>query len=169
MRGIIVFAVCTLVIAGLIPRFLANATNPAAMSVTTNASAPTPTSYDYRTVTLFADRRGHFQVNGMIDGRPMNFMVDTGASVIALRESDASRLGVHPSQRDYTAQVKTANGAARAAPVRLDRVEIGGLAVNNVAAIVMPDEMLTENLLGMSFLSQLRRVEMGNGRLVLER
>jgi aspartyl protease family protein len=95
-------------------------------------------------------------------------MVDTGASVIALTASDAARLGIHPAQRDFTAEVRTANGSVRAAPARLDRVEIGDLTVRDVGAVVLPDGALSDNLLGLSFLSRLRRFEYSNGRLVLE-
>jgi aspartyl protease family protein len=95
-------------------------------------------------------------------------MVDTGASVIALTASAAATLGIHPTQRDFAAEVRTANGAVRAAPVRLDMVEIGDLVVRDVAAVVLPDEALSENLLGLSFLSRLRRFEYSDGKLVLE-
>jgi aspartyl protease family protein len=98
----------------------------------------------------------------------MAFMLDTGATVVALRARDAAVLGIHPSARDFTVEVKTANGSTRAAPVQLGLVEINGLSVRNVAALVSPDEALSENLLGLSFLSRLRRFEFSNGRLVLE-
>ena len=97
----------------------------------------------------------------------MEFIVDTGATSIALRESDAARLGIHPARRDYTIRTSTANGIVRAAPVELNRVDIGSLTVRNVQAVVFPDEALGENLLGMSFLSRVRW-EHRDGRLVLE-
>ena len=56
-------------------------------------------------------------------------MIDTGASVIALTERDASMLGIHPAERDYVAKVSTANGTVRAAPIRLGMVEIDDLVV----------------------------------------
>jgi aspartyl protease family protein len=87
--------------------------------------------------------------------------------VIALRERDAARLGIHPTRREYTAPVSTANGVVRAAPVELNRVDVGSLTVRNVQALVLPDEALGENLLGMSFLSRVRW-EHRDGRLVLE-
>ena len=64
--------------------------------------------------------------------------------------------------------MKTANGTVRAARTQLNRVEIDDVIVRNVAALVMPDEALSENLLGLSFLSKLRRFEYANGKLVLE-
>jgi aspartyl protease family protein len=95
-------------------------------------------------------------------------MVDTGASVIALTARDAARLGVRPLRSDYTATVATANGTLKAAPIMLDTVEVDGLSVRDVQALVLPDEALSENLLGLSFLSRLRRFEYAGGRLLLE-
>jgi len=112
--------------------------------------------------------RGHFVTEGRIDGQRVSFMVDTGASVIALNESSAARFGLRPVPNQYTATVSTANGTIKAAPARLDRVEIGGLVVRDVDAMVLPDEALSENLLGLSFLSKLRRFEYANGMMVLE-
>jgi aspartyl protease family protein len=119
-------------------------------------------------VVIPRDPRGHFVVDARVDGRRMEFMLDTGASVVALRARDAAALGIHPFARDFTVEVRTANGSTRAAPVQLGMVEISGLNVRNVAALVSPDAELSENLLGLSFLSRLRRFEYSNGRLVLE-
>ena len=139
---------------------------PAVMTARTEP-APSATSASGRTVTLQSDRRGHFQVDARVDGRPVDFMVDTGASVIALRKSAAAKLGIHPTTRDYTARAQTANGVAKAAPVTLNRVEVNGITVRDVRAFVMPDESLGTNLLGMSFLSRVKWTH-DRGRLVLE-
>ena len=114
------------------------------------------------------DARGHFQVDAQVDGGRLSFMVDTGASVIALTASDAARLGIHPSLGEFVAEVRTANGTVRAAPTQLDAVEVGDLVVRDVAAVVLPDEALSDNLLGLSFLSRLRRFEYSDGKLVSE-
>jgi aspartyl protease family protein len=131
------------------------------------AATPQPRSAG-RTVVIPRDSRGHFQVNGRVDGRQIGFMVDTGASVIALTARDAARLGIRPTPREFTAEVRTANGTVRAARTQLNRVEIDDVIVRDVAALVVPDEALGENLLGLSFLSKLRRFEYSNGKLVLE-
>jgi aspartyl protease family protein len=65
-------------------------------------------------------------------------------------------------------EVKTANGTVRAAPTRLDEVEVGDIVLRDVAALVLPDAALSDNLLGLSFLSRLRRFEYTDGKLVLE-
>jgi aspartyl protease family protein len=98
----------------------------------------------------------------------MDFMVDTGASVIALTERDAALLGIHPAESDYVTPVKTANGMVRAAPIELNMVEIDDIVVRDVAAIVLPEGALSDNLLGLSFLQRLHRFEYSDGKLVLE-
>ena len=127
----------------------------------------TPEMSNSRTISISRGHNGHFWVDGRVDGRRLNFMVDTGASSIALREGDAARIGIHPARREYTARISTANGVIMAAPIELGRVEIGDVIVRNVAAMVLPDEALSENLLGMSFLGQVHW-QYQTGKLVLE-
>jgi aspartyl protease family protein len=128
------------------------------------AIAPTGT----RSLSIPRDARGHFQAEGRIDGQRIDFMVDTGASVIALNEKSAARFGLRPQRGDYNATVATANGTIKAARTRLAMVELGGLIVRDVDAMVLPDEALSENLLGLSFLSKLKRFEYAGGKMVLE-
>jgi aspartyl protease family protein len=172
MRTIIILAVGTLVVAGLVPRYFDRMAGHAAAPAPTpgvRTAAPQPAySGGPRSVVIERDARGHFAIEGVIDGRRVDFMVDTGASVIALTERDAARLGYHPAARDWVGKAQTANGTVRTAPVKLDMVEVGGVIVRDVQAIVMPEEALSENLLGLSFLSRLRRFEYRDGRMVLE-
>jgi aspartyl protease family protein len=85
-----------------------------------------------------------------------------------LNETSAARFGFRPTPRDFNATVNTANGTIKAARTRLAMVELGGLIVRDVDAMVLPDEALSENLLGLSFLSKLKRFEYANGKMVLE-
>jgi aspartyl protease family protein len=140
---------------------MAVATKPAA------AAPPAVQSGGYRTVTLTDNGRGSFEVEARVEGRSLDFVVDTGASSVALRETAAAKLGIHPAARDYTIRTQTANGVGKAAPVMLDRVEINGITVRGVRAIVVPDEALSTNLLGMTFLSRVKWTH-DRGRLVLE-
>lgn len=143
--------------------------NPAiAKPVAINFAANTGGQAGLRSVSIASDPRGHFQTEGRIEGQRIGFMVDTGASVIALNETSAARFGLRPSRADYNATVTTANGTIGAARTRLAMVDIGGLIVRDVDAMVLPDEALSENLLGLSFLSRLKRFEYANGRMVLE-
>src|SRR5437868_3354133 len=109
---------------------VSNGANALAMATKKPASPPPASSSNdnnYRTVTLVSDRRGYFQTEVQIDGRRIDFLVDTGAQSVALRESDAARLGIHPSVRDYNIRTQTANGVGRAARTRLNRVELKGI------------------------------------------
>ena len=137
------------------------------MATTVAAAPPAQSSAAFRTVTLRSDQRGHFQVNARVDGRTVDFMVDTGASMIALRETSAARVGIFPAARDYTVLMQTANGVGRAARVHLNRVEIEDITVRDIDALVVPDRQLGVNLLGMSFLSRVKWSH-ERGRLVLE-
>lgn len=120
-----------------------------------------------RTVTLQGDGRGHFQVEARIDGRRLEAIVDTGASLVVLNERSANSLGIFPRASEFTGRTNTANGVAKYAPVRLNRLEINGIAVRDVEAAVMKDEALKVNLLGMSFLAKVKFTH-DRGRLVLE-
>ena len=121
-----------------------------------------------RTLTFDADSQGHYEVKARVNGRHIGFMVDSGASLVTLRASDAAEVGIRPLPADYTANVSTANGQVKAARASLDRIEIGNITVYDVPALVLPDEALGRNLLGVSFLSKLKRYEVANGRLVME-
>ena len=132
------------------------------------APAQTVAQASGRSVDIPRDPRGHFFTDGRIDGQRINFLVDTGASLVALNEKSAARFGLRPSRSDYNATVTTANGTIKAARARLAMIELDGLIVRDVDALVLPDEALSENLLGMSFLSKLKRFNYANGRLVLE-
>lgn len=121
-----------------------------------------------RSISIPRDARGHFQTDARIDGQRIDFMVDTGASVVALNEKSAARFGLRPSRGEYNATVATANGTLKAARARIAMMDVGGLIVRDVEAMVLPDEALSENLLGLSFLSKLKRFEYANGRLLLE-
>jgi aspartyl protease family protein len=172
MRPVIFFAIAALAIAGLMPKVMSSVGSaPAQQAEQARNAAPaaTPqTTSNYRTVTVRSDAGGHFRVEGSVDGRRLDFMVDTGATMVALRERDAAKLGIFPRPSDYTARTSTANGVIRVAPVRLSSLEVNGIRVYDVTAAVLPDEALSTNLLGMSFLGRVRRFEMANGRLVME-
>jgi aspartyl protease family protein len=137
-------------------------------AVVQSAYEPREPTSSGRSLILESDRQGHFQVEARVDGRFTDFVVDTGASLVVLRESTAAMLGIHPQLRDYTATAVTANGKIKAARATIERIEVGGITVYDVPAMILPDEALTKNLLGVSFLSRLKRYEYANGRLVLE-
>jgi aspartyl protease family protein len=120
-----------------------------------------------RTVTLRDDGSGHFRTEGRIDGRRVDFLVDTGATAVVLRASTAAQLGIRPARSDYTVRVITGNGETRAAVVLLGKVEVGDIVVRDVRALIQQDDTLSVDLLGMTFLSKIKWTH-DRGQLVLE-
>jgi aspartyl protease family protein len=170
MRNIMIFAAVMICLGSFMAQ-MADRMTPALANTMSHhpvPEAPVASAAAGRTLSIPHDARGHFETEGRIEGQRIAFMVDTGASVVALNETSAARFGVRPSRNDYNATVTTANGTIKAARTQLAMIEIGGLIVRDVDAMVLPDEALSENLLGLSFLSKLKRFEYANGQLVLE-
>ncbi|MHA1152815.1 MAG: retropepsin-like aspartic protease family protein [Alphaproteobacteria bacterium] len=111
---------------------------------------------------------GHFRVKARVDGTPIRFLVDTGASNIVLSPADARRIGFDPQQLRFTGFAETANGTVRTAAVRLGTIEIGPIRLHDVPASVNRAAM-RGSLLGMSFLERLRSFEVRDGTLILRR
>jgi aspartyl protease family protein len=171
MRNIMIFAAVMVGLGTLMAQLADRLTaTPAFAHAAPRKTVPVETATDtgFRSISIPRDARGHFETEGRIDGQRIAFMVDTGATVVALNESSAARFGVRPSLGDYSATVTTANGTVKAARTQLAMIDIGGLVVRDVDAMVLPDEALSENLLGLSFLSKLKRFEFAGGRMVLE-
>lgn len=101
---------------------------------------------------------GHYWAEAVVDGHPVRFLVDTGASAVALTADDARRLGFAPESLNYGYQVNTANGVARAAKVTLGSVSVAGAEVDNVDAFVIENGLAT-SLLGMTYLGRLSQFE----------
>ena len=118
--------------------------------------------------TLAADTRGHFYTLGMVNGVPVRFVVDTGATLISLPQSDADRLGI-----DYRAgrraSSRTANGVVPVYLVTLDSVKVGGIELHNVDALVHEGGGLDQALLGMSFLNRLEMQRDGATMTLIQR
>jgi len=113
-----------------------------------------------------AGPHGHFLVEAGVNGVPVDFLVDTGASHVVLSLQDARRLGFSPHQLHFTQKFQSANGAVRAAPVALRELRIGQLRLFDLEASVNGGP-LPISLLGMSFLQRLSSYEVARGRLIL--
>ena len=114
-----------------------------------------------------ADRSGHFFVDAEVNGAPVRFLVDTGATVVALSPDDARAAGIARNSLRFADAVGTANGIARVARTTLRDVRLNQLAVEEVPAVVM-EEPMSVSLLGMSFLSRLDGYSIRDGRLTIE-
>lgn len=111
---------------------------------------------------------GHYHLRADLNGTSVRFVVDTGATTIALSREDASRIGIDVDGLAFTGQARTANGIVRTAPVLIDSFAIGDIHDDRVMAVVIEGEM-DQSLLGMNYLSRFARVSMEGNRLVLER
>ncbi|HEY7748211.1 MAG TPA: TIGR02281 family clan AA aspartic protease [Aestuariivirgaceae bacterium] len=119
------------------------------------------------TLEFAAGPDGHFLINGSVDGVPVKFVVDTGATTVLLTYQDAQRTGIDVGSLRFSAPVQTANGLAMAAPYTLRRVETGGISRSNVQALIAQPDLINASLLGMSFLSRLSSFEVRGDRLIL--
>ena len=120
-----------------------------------------------RIARLASDARGHYQADAKMNNQQVRVLVDTGATVVALNETTARRLGIRLKDADFKYRVSTANGIAPAAAAIIKEVRVGRVKVRDVEASVMRDEALDTVLLGMSFLGRLKSFQVKNGELVL--
>ena len=130
------------------------------------SSIDTNTTTDTHVTAIPKAKDGHFWANATVNTRAVRFLVDTGATVVALTPADAQRLGFDAKSLTYDREVTTANGKTYAATVNLSVVGIGQSTVRNVDAMVVKDG-LTTSLLGMSYLGRLSRFEATPSSLIL--
>jgi aspartyl protease family protein len=121
-----------------------------------------------RTVEIGRANDGDFGVRAQINGARVQMVLDTGASSVVLTRDDAKAAGLPLEVLNYTVNIDTANGRAKAAPVTLDRVTIGGLEERSIEALVAQPGQLKISLLGMSFLNRLQSWQVSGDRLTLQ-
>ncbi|MCP5281032.1 MAG: TIGR02281 family clan AA aspartic protease [Rhodoferax sp.] len=119
-----------------------------------------------RRIVLSADAQGHFFSQGLVNSRPVQFLVDTGATTIGMSSSDADRIGL-PYKQGSSVQVSTANGVVPGWRVRLSSVRLSDVEVHDIEAIVTPIAMPFV-LLGNSYLTRFQMTR-NNDQLVLEK
>ncbi|SNT74374.1 retropepsin-like aspartic protease family protein [Paracoccus seriniphilus] len=119
-------------------------------------------------IEIPASRDGHFHLTAQLNGVPVRFIVDTGASSIALGPEDARRIGIDTGDLAYIGTAMTANGQVKTAPVTIDELAIGDILDRNVRAWVI-DGDLDGSLLGMSYLRTFARVSFESDLLILQR
>jgi clan AA aspartic protease (TIGR02281 family) len=120
-------------------------------------------SWEY---VVAAGSHGHFVIEAVVDGVPLTFLLDTGASDIVLTLDDARQLGFLPQTLEFSQRFRTANGEVRGAPVRLRELRIGQFSLYNLDASVN-EAPLAISLLGMRFLDRLNGYQVEDGRLIL--
>ncbi|MFZ0695023.1 MAG: TIGR02281 family clan AA aspartic protease [Alphaproteobacteria bacterium] len=116
--------------------------------------------------TLHADRLGHYFMDADVNGQRVEFLVDTGASVLTLSQNDAQKLGLNPQALTYSEQFQTANGVAYGAPVRLREFRLGSFSLHDVQAAVMQQSMPI-SLLGVNVLSRFAGHDVDGDKMTL--
>jgi aspartyl protease family protein len=117
-------------------------------------------------VVLEKQRDGHFHATVVINGAPIDTLVDTGATLTVLTPQDATRAGFDIDRLQFSGQARTANGIVATAPIRLDRVALGPFEERNVSAAVNGGN-LDKSLLGMKFLNRFGRLEITRDQLII--
>lgn len=128
-----------------------------------NQTVDTRVSGDTREVALERNRQGHFVASGTINGEPVTFLLDTGATDVSIPSSVADRIGL---EREAEIRYRTANGVAPAYLTRLDEVSIGRIRVHDIRGSINPNVDFDQVLLGMSFLERIEFTQR-NGQLIL--
>ncbi len=119
-----------------------------------------------KALTLSRDGSGQFTLRAEVNGSEVEFLVDTGADVVALTEAEAEALGVLPDESEFEPSMQTASGVGYGAPITLDEIEIAGQKLHDVDAVVVKD--LGTNLLGQSALRRLGSVELKGDKMVIK-
>ncbi len=118
-----------------------------------------------KALTLTRNESGQFSINVAVNGSDVEFLVDTGADMVALTEADADALGILPGEEEFQPTMRTASGVGYGAQITIDEIEIGGKKLHDVEAVVVKD--LGTNLLGQTVLRQLRSVELKGDKMVI--
>ena len=118
-------------------------------------------------MVLQRDRSGQFHIEAQVDGQAAEFLVDTGADIVALTVDEAERLGYPVDPTSFVPMMQTASGTGNGAIVHLDRLEVAGAEFHDVDAVVL--DGLAVNLLGQTVLAKLGQVSLEGDRMVIRR
>lgn len=158
-------AIAMVIAFGVAPRLQERADAPASVTVAVATPEPAPTAGSR---AAFIDREddGHFWARADVSGTQVRFMVDTGASIVALTYLDAQRLGLKPEELDFDSEIRTAGGVTYGAPVTLESIRVGKVEIENVNGVILRTE-LEQSLLGMTFLGELHSYEVRQGQMII--
>ena len=118
-------------------------------------------------MVLQRDRSGQFHVEAQVDGQSAEFLVDTGADIVALTVDEAGRLGYPVDPADFVPMMQTASGTGNGTIVHIGRMEVAGAEFHDIDAVVL--DGLPVNLLGQTVLAKLGQVSLEGDRMVIRR
>lgn len=179
MRNIVALGVLAGVAASS-PAIYQKLIDQADLAMTERANAPTPddkiisvsspakTQLSGRTARIEADEKGHFNAGFKFNGRRLEALIDTGATMVAINASTARKIGIALSSADFTHVVSTANGDAKAASAQIDVLEVGRIRLEDIQVLVLEDKALSTTLVGMNVLNRLARYHVEGKVLILE-
>ena len=144
-----------------------NAKPALAETAKTAADSPVISAHQIRTASLRKEGDGHYWATAYVNGTPVKFLVDTGASLVALTQQDARKAGIDTDKLQKNAEVRTAGGKVQASTAFIEKIEIDGVKIDNVQAVVI-DKGLEHSLLGMSFLNRLDRWDVTANAIVIK-
>ncbi|WP_265528095.1 retropepsin-like aspartic protease family protein [Sphingomicrobium marinum] len=136
----------------------ATASRSAPASVVTTASG-------HAGLVVLERRQGHYFADVSVNGRTIDFLVDTGASMVALTEADARKVGISFDRSRFSVIGSGASGPVRGQLVTIDSISLKGKRVRNVRGAVLEGSDIS--LLGQSFLNEMRSIEMKDGKMVI--
>lgn len=139
---------------------------PSEIPVVASAVVSAPRAAFDNAAIIDREPDGHYWTRADVDGTAVKFMVDTGASTVAITFRDAQRIGLKPEELDFKWEIRTAGGIVHGAAVTLEKISIGRVEVDNVEAMVLR-EGLDQSLLGMTFLGELYSYEFRKSQLVI--
>ena len=162
MVRLYIIALVAVSLMGLAAMFMVPRAQP--VPVIEATGAPVAKS-EAQALMLQRDASGQFHLDVAVNGSQVNFLVDTGADLVALTEQEAQTLGLNVFESSFQPMMQTASGVGYGAPITLDEIEIAGKTMHEVDAVVVKG--LTVNLLGQSVLRQLGGIELKGDKMVI--
>lgn len=144
--------------------FLTNSSNRSRMPSTSEQNAANVV----HSLEIPMQRDGHYWLDMHVSNYDVQFIVDTGATLVTLSYADAEKMNLYLNKSDFNIPVNTAGGVIKMAEINIDRISYGVIDVYDVKALVAQKGMLSVSLLGMNFLNRLDRFQFKDGKLIIE-
>lgn len=166
MYRLYIMALAAVGMMGLLAMFVAPRPSAAPVALASASAKPERKSAGTADALLLQrDASGQFHLEASVNGAPVEFLVDTGADIVALTEQEALNLGLNVSEGDFQPVMKTASGVGYGAQIKLDEMEVAGERLRDVDAVVVKG--LAVNLLGQSALRKLGSIQLKGDSMII--